>query len=45
MYAIRSYYVHIGEPDCVVLAAVEDGKIHRERYDGYLRIRETLQNP
>lgn len=34
--------IHIGEPDCVVKAAVEAGRIHRERYDGYLRIRGSL---
>jgi ribosome biogenesis GTPase len=37
--------MHIGEPDCAVLALLENGKIARERYDGYLRIRETLINP
>ncbi|GAB4318574.1 MAG: ribosome small subunit-dependent GTPase A [Candidatus Zixiibacteriota bacterium] len=34
--------MHIGEPGCAVLRALEAGEIHRERYDGYLRIRETL---
>lgn len=34
--------MHIGEPDCAITAAVESGEVARERYDGYLRIRETL---
>ena len=37
--------MHLGEPDCAVLALLQNGKIARERYDGYLRIRETLINP
>ena len=37
--------VHIGEPDCAVLEAVNQGVIARERYDGYLRIRESLLGP
>ncbi|MBD3299323.1 MAG: ribosome small subunit-dependent GTPase A [candidate division Zixibacteria bacterium] len=35
--------MHIGEPDCAVREAVEAGEINRERYDGYLRIRDTLE--
>lgn len=34
--------VHIGEPNCAVLEAIETGAVTQERYDGYLRIRETL---
>lgn len=34
--------LHIGEPNCRVKQAVEDGAIAPERYDGYLRIRNTL---
>lgn len=34
--------MHIGEPGCIITAAVAKGEIPRERYDGYLRIRETL---
>lgn len=30
---------HTHEPGCAVLAAVEAGTIHRERYDSYLRLR------
>jgi ribosome biogenesis GTPase len=29
---------HAGEPDCAVAAAVEQGSIHRWRYDSYLRL-------
>ena len=34
--------MHIGEPGCVITAAVAQGQITRERYDCYLRIRESL---
>jgi ribosome biogenesis GTPase len=34
--------VHIGEPNCAVRDAIEAGTVTQERYDGYLRIRETL---
>jgi ribosome biogenesis GTPase len=30
---------HTHEPGCAVLAALGEGKIHRERYDSYLRLR------
>ena len=30
---------HIHEPGCAVLEAVEQGDVHRERYDSYLRLR------
>jgi ribosome biogenesis GTPase len=30
---------HTEEPDCAVIAAVEQGKVHPERYESYLRIR------
>jgi ribosome biogenesis GTPase len=30
---------HIHEPGCAVLAALKEGKIHRERYESYLRLR------
>ena len=30
---------HIHEPGCAVLAAVEQGEVHPERYDSYLRLR------
>jgi ribosome biogenesis GTPase len=34
--------VHIGEPDCAIKDAVEKGVISEVRYDGYLRIRESM---
>ena len=30
---------HTHEPKCAVLAAVEDGRVHRERFDSFLRLR------
>ncbi|MBN2116674.1 MAG: ribosome small subunit-dependent GTPase A [Anaerolineales bacterium] len=30
---------HIHEPDCAVRRALDEGKIHPERYDSYLRLR------
>ena len=30
---------HTHEPDCAVLSAVEAGRLHRERYESYLRLR------
>lgn len=30
---------HIHEPGCAVKSAVEDGRVHPERYDSYLRMR------
>jgi len=35
---------HTHEPDCAVIAAVQDGKIPSRRYDGYLRILATIQD-
>lgn len=35
--------LHDREPDCAVKAAVESGKINRERYDRYLRIIHSLE--
>jgi ribosome biogenesis GTPase len=31
---------HIHEPGCAVLLAVKEGRVHRERYESYLRLRE-----
>jgi ribosome biogenesis GTPase len=33
---------HINEPGCAVLAAVEDGVIHKSRHTSYKRLRELL---
>ena len=30
---------HINEPDCAVMRAVEDGSVHPQRYDSYVRLR------
>ena len=35
---------HIHEPDCSVLAAVDEGKISAERYESYRRIYNELKN-
>lgn len=35
---------HKNEPDCAVIAAVEQGKICKERYDSYLGIYEEIKN-
>ncbi len=35
---------HMHEPGCAVQAAVEDGAIHRARFDSYLRIRASLES-
>jgi ribosome biogenesis GTPase len=34
---------HLDEPGCAVRAAVEEGIIHPDRYESYLRIREDLR--
>lgn len=34
---------HRHEPGCVVLKAVEDGKISKERHESYLRLRDELE--
>lgn len=33
---------HQSEPGCAVLAALADGRLPRERYDGYLKLRKEL---
>ena len=38
-YCQFSSCTHIEEPGCAVLEALEQGKIHPERYESYLRIR------
>lgn len=35
--------MHLHEPDCAILAAVETGKIARPRYESYVRLREELE--
>jgi ribosome biogenesis GTPase / thiamine phosphate phosphatase len=34
---------HEHEPDCAVCAAVEDGSIHEDRYESYLRLLYSLK--
>ena len=34
---------HRHEPDCVIRRLVEEGRIHPDRYESYLRIREDLE--
>lgn len=38
-YCQFSDCTHQHEPGCAVLAALKDGKIHKERYDSYVRLR------
>jgi ribosome biogenesis GTPase len=33
---------HTHEPDCAVLAAVEEGRVSRDRYESYLKLRDEL---
>ena len=35
--------VHVSEPDCAVKRAVQEGKIHRERYENYKALYEELK--
>ena len=35
--------IHLHEPGCAVIDAVENGEISAERYDSYLRILETIE--
>lgn len=35
---------HIHEPGCAIRQAVEDGTVHAERYESYLRLRQTVKN-
>jgi len=37
--------IHVHEPGCAVLAALERGELARERYESYLRIVETVEQP
>lgn len=34
---------HVAEPDCAVRSAAEAGRVARERYESYLRLREELE--
>ena len=34
---------HSHEPGCGVLAGIENGELHEERFDSFLRMRETLE--
>ena len=36
--------VHLDEPGCAVKEAVNDGRIHEERYLSYLNIRDTIDD-
>lgn len=38
-YCQYSDCTHLNEPGCAVVAAVEQGEIHEERYESYLRMR------
>ena len=35
--------VHVHEPECAVKQAVEEGKIHRQRYENYVSFYEELK--
>jgi ribosome biogenesis GTPase len=35
---------HITEPGCTIKDAVESGKIHKERYESYLRLKDNLDD-
>ena len=35
---------HTHEPGCAVIAAIESGELHEERFDSYLRMRDGLSN-
>ena len=35
--------LHLAEPDCAVKSAVQEGKISRERYDSYRKLKEELE--
>ena len=35
--------VHVHEPECAVKQAVEEGKIHRQRYKNYVGFYEELK--
>lgn len=35
---------HVNEPDCIVKAAVDAGKINRSRYENYLLLYEEIKN-
>lgn len=35
---------HISEPDCPVKAAVEQGEIHQQRYESYVKLYNDLKN-
>ena len=35
---------HVDEPDCAVRRAVEEGRIHQDRYESYLRIHQDLES-
>jgi len=37
--------LHVNEPGCAVIEAVEEGKITVERYESYLVMLETLERP
>lgn len=35
---------HLQEPGCAIRKAVEDGQIHPERFESYIRLRQTVKN-
>ena len=43
-YPVSYTHLHIHEPGCAVKEAVEEGKIHKVRYQNYIEMYEELKN-